>query len=51
VVPDIGVLDGVHVEGKFWGFIPIGLNGVLSVFIKQKCIRLVREKLTIFPYG
>jgi len=27
---------------------PIGLN---DVFVEQKCIRLMLEKLTIFPYG
>ena len=51
-----GVLDGVHVpqgEGKvFWGgeVLPIRFNGLLSVFFKQKCIRLVHKKLTIFSY-
>jgi len=29
-------------------FRPIGFNGI---FFTQKCIRLMREKLTIFPYG
>jgi len=47
VGPVIGVLDGVHVpkgSGLFgFFFSPIGLNSV------QKCIRLVCEKLTIFP--
>jgi len=38
-------------KGIFWTvFSPIGLNGFLSVFLKQKCIQLVREKLTIFPH-
>jgi len=49
----MGVLDeGPHPKGKgrFRRFLfPIGLNGVLGVFLKQKCIRLVCEKLIIFP--
>jgi len=35
VGPGIGVSDRVHVplgNGRFWVFLPIGLNGVLSVF-------------------
>jgi len=54
----MGVLDGVHVpKGKrlFWGFFgictPIGLNGQNDVFLAQKRIRLVREKLIVFLYG
>jgi len=48
----MGVLDGVHV--------PQMVGEVLGVFhshwfeqciFKQKCIQLVREKLTIFPSG
>jgi len=35
----------VHVLGFF---LPIGLNGVLSVFLKQKCIRLMNKKLTVY---
>jgi len=31
-----------------WGFRHIGLSGE---FVEQKCIRLVHEKLTVFPYG
>jgi len=50
----MGVLDGSTCpkqKGIFWVFFSlIGLNGVFSVFLKQKCIRLVREKLTICPY-
>ena len=49
--PGIGALDGVHLpqEGRFWDF---SLNGVFEcIFKTEKCIRLVREKLTIFPYG
>ena len=42
-------------KGLFWGIIgicdPIGLNGQNDVLFAQKCIRLVREKLIIFPYG
>ena len=30
---------------------PIGLNGRNDVSFAEKCIRLVREKLRIFPYG
>jgi len=45
VVRMIGVLD----KGRFQEFVaPIGLNGI---FVEEKCIQLVREKLTIFPYG
>ena len=48
----MGVLDGVHVpqsEEEVSGFFaPTGLNGIV---FKQKCIRLVHGKLTIFPYG
>ena len=29
-------------------FVPIGLKGI---YFKQRCIQLVREKLTIFPYA
>jgi len=29
---------------------PIGLNGRNHVLFAEKCIRLVREKLRIFPY-
>jgi len=54
----MGVLDGVHVtqgEGAVLGFFGIcaciGLKGQNDVFIAQKCIRLVLEKLTVFPYG
>jgi len=48
----IVVLDGSTCPKRrgFGGFLPIGLNGVLNVFLKQKCIRFVREKLTVFPY-
>jgi len=42
-------------EGAVWGFFgicaPIGSNGQNDIFFAQKCIRLVREKLIIFPYG
>ena len=58
VGPGIDVLDGVHVlkgKGLFLGFFgicaPIGLNGQNDVLFTQKCIRLVCEKLTTFPYG
>jgi len=48
----IHVLDGVHMsqgeKAVSRDFHPIGLNGV---FFAQKCIRLVREKWAIFPYG
>ena len=33
------------------GQLNIDLNGFLSVFLKRKRIRLVCEKLIIFPYG
>jgi len=56
VGPGIDVLDGVHVpEGKglFLGFLgscaPIRLNGQNDVLFVEKCIRLVCEKLTLFP--
>jgi len=58
VGPGIRVLDGVHVlqgKGLFWGFfgicVPIGLNEQNDVLFAEKCIRLVCEKLTVFPYG
>jgi len=38
---------GTHPQGEGGGlgsFRPIGLNGVLGVFLKHKCIRLVRKK-------
>jgi len=36
-------------EGEVLGFfIPSGLNGI---FLKQKCIQLMHEKLTLFLYG
>jgi len=42
-------------KGLFGGFFgictPIGLNGQNDVLFTQKCIRLVHEKLIIFPYG
>ena len=42
-------------EGLFLGFFgicaPICLNVRNDVLFTEKCIRLVREKLTIFPYG
>ena len=47
----MGVLDGVHM--------PQGKGEVLGIFcshwlewyiFKQKCVRLMREKLTMFPY-
>jgi len=31
--------------------VPIGLIGQNDVFFAQKCIRLVHEKLTVFPYA
>jgi len=52
VGPGINVLDGgpraSRGRGGLWGFClhwPIGFDGV---FLKQKCILLVREKLTVF---
>jgi len=36
---------------RFGRFSPIGLNDFFAVCLNHKCIRLVREKLTIFPYG
>ena len=49
VVCGMGVLEGgpCAPRGKRF-FVSIGFNGV---FFKQKCIRLVREKLTTFLYG
>ena len=48
----VRILDGVYIwQGLvkvFLGVSLIGLNGVLSVFLKQKCTRLKREKLTVF---
>jgi len=41
-------------KGWFWCFFTlIGLNGILSVFLKQKHIRHVREteKLTFMMFG
>ena len=48
----MGVLDGYprvpRGRGSFGGFSPpLVLMAFLSVFLKQKCIRLLREKLTI----
>jgi len=34
-----------------WALSPIGLNGWNDVLFTEKCIRLVCEKLTLFPYG
>jgi len=49
----MGVLDlGPHLargRGGFGVFLSQWLNGVLSVFLKQKCIQLFHVKLTIFP--
>jgi len=54
----MGVLDGGPRDpsrrgcfGIFRHLRPIGLNGQNDVFFGKKCIRLVREKLTVFPYG
>jgi len=53
-VLDIGILDGVHMpqgKGRFSVFSPqLVWRAFLSVFFKQKCIWLVCEKWTIFPY-
>ena len=56
--PGIDALDGVHVpqwKGLFLEFLgicaPIRLNGQNDVLFAEKCIRLVCEKLTVFPYG
>ena len=42
-------------KGLFWEFLgictSIGLNGQNVLFFAQKCTRLVREKMTVFPYG
>ena len=42
-------------KGLFLGFFgicaPIGLKGQNDVLFAQKCIRLVCEKLTTYPYG
>jgi len=39
-------------EGAVFGICtPISLNGQNDVFFTQKCIRLMREELIIFPYG
>jgi len=34
-----------------WALSPIGLNGQNDVLFAEKCIRIVCEKLTLFPYG
>jgi len=39
------------VLGIFGICFPIGLNGYNHVLFAEKCIRLVCEKLTIFPKG
>ena len=44
----VGVLNRLQMPQGEWGFRSHGLNGV---FFEQKCTRLVREKLTMFPYG
>jgi len=42
-------------EGYVWeyflAFAPIGLNGQNDIIFAQKCVLLVHEKLTVFPYG
>ena len=42
-------------KGLFWGFfsicIPVALNGWNDILFAEKCIRLVCEKFTVFPYG
>jgi len=51
VTPGIDVLDEVHVpqwEGAVSGIFQ-HLNGQNDVLLAQKCIRLVHEKLIIFP--
>jgi len=52
----MSILDGgphprEEMEVLGGGFFPIDLDGVLYVFLKQKCIRLVRENLRVFPSG
>ena len=39
------------VSGIFRHLRPIPLNGQNDVLFAEKCIRIVCEKLTIFPYG
>jgi len=34
-----------------WAINPIGLNGRNDALFAEKCIRIVCEKLTLFPYG
>ena len=57
VGPGIDVLDSGPrasrgaVSGIFRHLHPIGLNGQNDVFFAEKCIQLMCEKLTIFPYG
>jgi len=62
VDPGIHELDEVHVSqeegavsgmvsGIFWHLRPIRLNERNDVLFAEKCIQLVCEKLTIFPYG
>jgi len=46
LVAGMGELDG----GPHGGFLPIRLNDIFWVFLKQQCIRLVCETLTVFLY-
>jgi len=49
----IGILDGVHLpwgEGEALGFFLFPLVWI-AYFLKQKCILLVCDRLTIFPRG
>jgi len=45
----MNVLDGSTCRRERGGFPPSMRMAFLTVFLKQKCIRLVRRKLAIFP--
>jgi len=55
VDPGIGVLDrGQHPqgEGEVLGFFDsLVLMAFVSSFVREKCIRLMREMFMIFPFG
>jgi len=48
VGPGIGLLHGFDVLQEGAVLVSMGFNGV---FVEQKCIQLVGEKVIIFPYG
>jgi len=51
ISPGIHVIEKRAILGIFQHLCPIDFNGQNDVFFARKCIRLLREKLIIFPYG